>query len=150
MTEHLKHDGYQRGLASMVHNFLDKKRSSSGIKNENVSDQQLAEELQKQFIKRFKKRKVQSLFMDNIWGADLGAMQLINKFDIGAHFLLCVINIFSKYAWVIPLKDKKDITITNAFQKLLDESNGKPNKDGQINVANFTIDQRNHYCRIMI
>ena len=59
-----KHDGYQRGLASMVHKFLDKKRSSSGVKNKNVSDQQLAEELQKQFIKRFKKRKVQSLFID--------------------------------------------------------------------------------------
>ena len=136
-----KHDGYQRGLASMVHKFVDKKRSRSGVKNKNVSDQQLVEELQKQFIKRFKKRKVQSLFIDNIWGADLGDMQLINKFDIGTHFLLCVINIFSKYAWVIPLKEKKGITITNAFQKILDESNGKPNKHGQINVANFPIDQ---------
>ena len=59
--------------------------------------------------------KVQSPFIDNIWGADLANMQLISKFNIGICFLLCVIDIFSKYAWVIPLKDKKIITITNAF-----------------------------------
>ena len=46
----------------------------------------------------------------------------------GTHFLLCVIDIFSKYAWVIPLKDKTGITISNAFQKILHESNRKPNK----------------------
>ena len=55
-------------------------------------------------------------------------MQLINKFNKGFRFLLCVINIFSKYPWVIRLKDKKVITITNAFQKILDESNPKSNK----------------------
>ena len=53
-------------------------------------------------------------------------MQLISKFNKGIHFLLCVIYIFSKYTWVI--KDKKNITITNAFQNILDKSNGKPNK----------------------
>ena len=55
-------------------------------------------------------------------------MQLISKFNKGIRFLLCVIDIFSKYAWVIPLKDKKGITITNAFQYFLDETNRKPNK----------------------
>ena len=50
-------------------------------------------------------------------------MQLISKFNKGFRFLLCVIDIFSKYAWVVPLKDKKGITITNAFQKILKESN---------------------------
>ena len=55
-------------------------------------------------------------------------MQLISKFNKGYRFLLCVIDIFSKYAWVVPLKDKKGITITNAFQKILKESNKKPNK----------------------
>ena len=55
-------------------------------------------------------------------------MQLINKFNEGFRFLLCVIDIFSKYAWVVPLKDKKGITIINAFQKILKESNRKPNK----------------------
>ena len=55
-------------------------------------------------------------------------MQLINKFNKGFLFLLSIIDIYSKYAWVIPLKDKKGITITNAFQKILDKSNCKPNK----------------------
>ena len=55
-------------------------------------------------------------------------MQLITKFNKGFRFSLCVIDIFSKCSWVIPLKDKKGITITNAFQKILDESNRKPTK----------------------
>ena len=55
-------------------------------------------------------------------------MQLISKFNKGLRFLLCVIDIFSKYACVVPLKDKKGVTITNAFQKILKESNGKPSK----------------------
>ena len=55
-------------------------------------------------------------------------MQLIRKFNKGFRILLCVIDIFSKYTWVVPLKDKKGITITNYFQKILKESNRKPNK----------------------
>ena len=58
-----------------------------------------------------------SSFRDNIWGADLTDMQLLSKFNKGFRFLLCVIDIFSKYAWVVPLKDKKGISIVNAFQK---------------------------------
>ena len=61
-------------------------------------------------------------------GADLADMQLISKFNEGFRFLLCVIDIFSKYAWVIPLKDKKGVTITNAFQKILDKPGRKPSK----------------------
>ena len=53
---------------------------------------------------------------------------MISKFDKGITFLLCVIDIYSKYAWDVPLKDKKGITITIAFQKILDESSRKPNK----------------------
>ena len=53
-------------------------------------------------------------------------MQLINKFNKGFRFLLCVIDVFSKYVWVVPLKDKKGII--NAFQKILDKSAPKPNK----------------------
>ena len=97
--------------------------------NENISNkrplelatQELAEELHKPVIKKFKKRRVHSTFIDNIWVADLADMQLISKFNKGFRFLLCVIDIYSKYAWVIPLKDKKGISITNAFQKNLDE-----------------------------
>ena len=55
-------------------------------------------------------------------------MQLISKFNKGFRFLLCVVDIFSKYAWVIPLKDKKGISIVNAFKQILKESNRKPNK----------------------
>ena len=55
-------------------------------------------------------------------------MQLISKFSKGFRFLLYVIDIYNKYAWVVPLKGKTGITITNAFQKALDESNHKPNK----------------------
>ena len=61
-------------------------------------------------------------------GADLADMQLISMFNKGFRFLLCVPDIFSKYAWVVPLKDKKGITITNLFHKILKESNRKPNK----------------------
>ena len=58
----------------------------------------------------------------------LADVQLIIKFNRGFRFLLCVTDIFSKYAWVVPLKDKKGINITNGFQKILKESNRKPNK----------------------
>ena len=69
--------------------------------------ERLAEELHKPIIRNFKKRTVYSGFKDNNWGADLADMQLISKFNKGLRFLLCVIDIFSKYAWVVPLKDKK-------------------------------------------
>ena len=60
-----------------------------------------------------------SSFKDNVWGADLADMQLISKFNIGFRFLLCVIDIFSKYAWVVPLKDKEGVSFVNAFEKVL-------------------------------
>ena len=84
--------------------------------------------LNKPIIRNSKKRKVYSGFKDNNWGADLADMQLMSKFNKGFRFLLCVIEIFSKYAWVIPLKNKKGISIVNAFQIILKESNRKPNK----------------------
>ena len=65
--------------------------------------------------------------MDNIWGADFADMKLISKIDKGFRFLLCVTDSFSKYVQIIPLKDKKRITITNTFQKNLKEPNRKPN-----------------------
>ena len=87
----------------------------------------LAEELHKPIIRKFKKEQfIQDLKI--IWSANLADMQLISKFNKGFRFLLCVIDIFSKYAWVLSLKDKKGITIANAFQKILKESNRKPSK----------------------
>ena len=55
-------------------------------------------------------------------------MQLISKFNIGFRFLFCVVDIFSKYAWVFPLKDKKGVSIVNAFQNIFKKSSRKPNK----------------------
>ena len=113
----------------MIHKLFDKKTGSgSGIKGEIMSNRKLAEELQMPIIRKFQKRKVHWSFIDNIWGADLADMQLISTFNKGFWFWLCVIHIYSKYAWVVPLKDKKDNTITNAFQKILDESDHKSNK----------------------
>ena len=68
-------------------------------------------------------------------------MELISKFNKGFRFLLCVIDIYRKYAWVISLKDKKGITITNAFQKILKESNRNQTKYGLIKAVNFIIVQ---------
>ena len=122
-----KYDGYQRRLASMVYKFFDKKSQGKGLTN-NKENVQLANELHKPIIKKFNKRKVYSSFKDNIWGVDLADVQLLSKFNKGFRFLLCVIDIFSKYSWVIPLKDKKGISIVNAFQIILKKSNRKPNK----------------------
>ena len=108
--------------------FIDKKTSGKTVKNKIISNKELAEELHKPMIEKFKKRKVHSPFIENIWSTDLADMQLISKFNKLLRFLLCVIDIYSKYAQVISLKDKKRITINNAFQKLLDESNHQPNK----------------------
>ena len=119
-----KYDGYQRGLASMVYKFFDLKVSGSGAKLI-PENEQLANELQKPIIRKFEKRKVYSTFEDNIWGADLADMQLLSKYNKGIRFLLCVIDIFSKYAWVVPLKDKKGISIVKAFQSILKQSNSK-------------------------
>ena len=102
-----KYDGYQWGLASMIYKFLEKKTSGSSIKNENISNKELAEELHKPIIRKLNERKVHSPFIDNICIANLADMQLISKFNKRFRFLLYVIFIYSKYAWVIPLKGKK-------------------------------------------
>ena len=116
----------------MVSKFFDKKSSGSDVKHVNTKltpqHQQLADELHKPLIRKFEKRKVHAAFKDNIWGADLADMQLLSKYNKGIRFLLCVIDIFSKYAWVIPLKDKKGRSIVKAFQSILKQSNRKPNK----------------------
>ena len=119
-----EYDGYQRGLASMVYKFFDKKSMDSGIASSSI----LADELHKPAIKKFEKRKVYSQFKDNIWGVDLADMQSLSRTDKGIKYLLCAIDLYSKYAFVIPLKDKKGISIVNAFNKIIKKSNRKPNK----------------------
>ena len=103
-------------------------RNKSAVKKENMRNNKLVEELHKIIIRKFRKRTVDLPFIGNVMGAYLRDMQLVSKFNKGFRFLLCAIDIYSKYAWVIRFKDKKRITITNALQKILDESNRKPNK----------------------
>ena len=113
-----KYHGYQRRLASMVYKFFDKKSSGSG--NTAIEpNYQLANELHKPIVRKFKKIKVYSLFRDNIWGVDLADMQSLSKYNKGIKYLLCVIDLLSKYAWVIPLKYKKGTSIVNGFQKII-------------------------------
>ena len=140
IAKNQKYDGYQRGLASMVYKFFDKKsalladKSAKGsgvieLTNKSVSqNHQLAEELHKPIIRKFKKRKIHVVFKDIIWSADLADMQLISRYNKGIRFLLYVADIFSKYAWVVPLKNKKVVSIVAAFQSILKQSNRKPNK----------------------
>ena len=112
-----EYDGYQRGFVSMVYKFFYKKSTGSGIARDSSSI--LANELHKPLIKRFDKRKVFSQFKDNIWGVDLADMQSLSRKNKGIKYLLCAIDLHSKYAFVIPLKDKKGISIVNAFDKII-------------------------------
>ena len=150
-----EYDGYQRGLVSMVDTFFDKKstaepsslersslkRMGSGfkkLKNTTKSTAEpsalarsssiLADELHKPIINKFNKRKVYSQFKDNIWGVDLADMQSLSRKNKGIKYLLCAIDLYSKYAFVIQLKDKKGFSIVNAFNKIIKQSNRKPNK----------------------
>ena len=100
-------------------------KKGSGIINE--PNYQLANELHKPIITKFKKRKVYSSFKDNIWGVDLADMQSLSKYNKRIKYLLCVVDLFSKYVWVVPVKDKKETSIFNAFKKIISEKR-KPNK----------------------
>ena len=64
-----------------------------------------------QLLENFKKRKVYSFFRDNIWGVDLADMQSLSKYNKGIKYLFWLIDLFSKYAWVIPIKDKKGLVL---------------------------------------
>ena len=124
----------------MVYKFFDKKSASldktkgSGIINE--PNYQLANELHKPIIRQLKKRQVHSSFKGNIWVVDLADKQSLSKYNRGIKYLLCAIDLFSKYAWVVPIKDKKGTSIVNVFKKILSYSNRskakskgrKPNK----------------------
>ena len=68
-------------------------------------------------------QKKKNLF--NIWGADLADMQSLSKHNKGNKYSLCVIDLVSKYAWVVPLKDNKGVSIVNAFQKIISSKKTK-------------------------
>ena len=125
IAKNSRYEGYQRGFASMVYKFFDKKLASLPDKsvsgrgvNINVKpSKQLSVELNKLIIRNLKKRTVYSKFKGNIWGANLADTQLISKFNKRFRFLVCVIYIFSKYAGVVPLKDKKGASIVDVFER---------------------------------
>ena len=119
----------QRWSALIIYIFFYKKTSGGAIKNGNMSNKELVEEIYNPTIRKFNKRKVHSSVTDNIWSAVLADVQLRSKFNKEIRFLSCVIDIFSKYAWVIPLKNEKSITISDASQNLSKKSNCKPSMD---------------------
>ena len=94
-----EYDGYQRGLASMVYRFFDKKSTGSGFKKlkntTKPSSSILADELHKPIIRKFTERKVYSQFKDNIWGVDLAEMQSLSRKNTGIKYLLCAIDFYS-------------------------------------------------------
>ena len=125
IESHPKYDGYQKGLASMIYMSFYKKSNGKGVDAE--LNYQLANELHRQIIRKFSQRKVYSSFRHNNWGVDLADMQSLSKYNKGIKFLSCAINFFSNFAWVVPLKHKRGISIINAFQKIISKRH-KPNK----------------------
>ena len=108
----------------------------------------MAEELHKPIIRKVEKREVHAAFKDNIWGANLADMQLLSKCNKVIRFLLCVIDIFSKYAWVVPLKDKKGISIVKAFQSILKQSNrrAKGTSAQHVKPNKIWVDKGSEFC----
>ena len=120
-----KYAGHQRGLPSIIYKFFDKKSSGSGIAIE--LNYQLAKELHKPIIRNFKKIKVYASFIDNICGVYIANMQSLSKYNKGIKYSLRAIDLFGKYVWVIPLKDKRGMSIVNGFQKIISQGR-KSNK----------------------
>ena len=90
--------------------------------------QQLAEELHKPITRNFRKIRVISYGIDKIWAADLVEMQKYSKWNKGVKYLLTVIDVFSKYGWIVPLKDKKTESVSSAFDLIFKKSKRKPEK----------------------
>ena len=112
-AKNAKQYGCQTAFASMVYKFFDKKSSGGGIANVRLAScglryVKISKKVTKTSYQNLQNRKVQSPFIDNIWSADLADMQLISKFNKG----------FMLLAWIIPLKDKKGITLPMIFRKL--------------------------------
>ena len=99
-----------------------KQKLGLGVENSNKI---LSEELHKPKRKNFPRRKIIVNHIDEIFAADLVEMQKFAKLNRGYRYLLTCIDIFSKYSWVIPLKDKKGINVKNALQKIFKERSPK-------------------------
>ena len=114
----------------MVYKFLDKKSASlnkssgTGVVNEPNYHQQM--NFINELLQNLKKEQFIHL-LDNIWGVDLADMQSLSKYNKEIKYLLCANDLFSKYAQVVPIKDKKGTSIVNAFKKIISKGR-KPNK----------------------
>ena len=101
--------------------------------------QQLAEELHKPITRNFRIRTVISYGIDKIWAADLVEMQKYSKWNKGIKYLLMVIDVFSKYGWIIPLKDKKTESVSTAFDLFLKRVKENLKSCGQIKDLNLLV-----------
>ena len=100
----------------MVYKVFVKKRASGATSKRRADvSEGLAQELQKPVIKKFNRMKVYVRFKDNIWAADLAEMESLSSKNQDVKYLLCVIDVFTKYAWVKPLKDDKAKVVLNVF-----------------------------------
>ena len=129
-----KYDGYQRGLVIVVYKAFDKKSKGRDIKENRL----VANELHKPIIRKFKKKKVYSSFKDNIWDVDLADMQLISKYNKGIRYILFAIDLFSKYACVVPLKDKKELLMLMHFKVFWTIQKENQIRYGLMKVVNFS------------
>ena len=109
--------------SQQVWQVFDKKTGLGASVNE-----ELAQELHKPVIKKFKRMKVYARFKDNILAEDLAKLGSLSSTNQDVKDLLCVIDVFTKYAWIKPLRDKKAKTILDGFIKIVNKSNHKPNK----------------------
>ena len=112
------YDGHQRALASIVYKFSDKKTGLGASVNED-----LAEKLQKPVVKKIEIRKAYPRFKDHIWVADLGEMGSLSSPNRCVKYLLCVIDVFTKYVWTKSFKVKQVKTVLNGFVEIVNESN---------------------------
>ena len=117
------YDGNQGHQPVWYISFLIRKKGPRASLSE-----QLAEEIPKPLTKKFKRRNVYATYKDRIWTADLAEMKSLSSKNKNVKYLLCVINVFTKYAWIEPLKDKKGKKVLNTFIEIVNESNSKPNK----------------------
>ena len=110
----------------MVHRFLDKIRTRLGAGASTIEEP--AQTLHKPVIKKFGRRNVYASFKDNIWAADLAEMGSLFPFNHGIKYSTCVTDVFTKYALVKTLKDKKGKIVLHGFIEIVNESKRKPNK----------------------
>ena len=131
-----RYDGYRRRLTITVYKFFDKK---TGLVAKATVNEEVAQKVRKPVTNKFKRKKVYARLKDNIWAADLVEMESLSSKNRGVKYLLCVVDVFTKYAWIKPLKDKKAKTVLHDFIEIVDQFNCKANKLWADQGKNFVI-----------